>query len=43
MKGGETMGWLLIILNDIMAVWLGYMLTKDGVFDRKPKKRYRMQ
>ena len=35
------MGWWLIILNDICAIWLGYALTRDGVFDRKPKRRYR--
>ena len=36
------MGAWLIIVNDLFAIWMGYILTKDGFFDRKPKRRYRM-
>ena len=35
------MSVLAVILNEIAAVALGYLLAKDGVFDRKPKRRYR--
>lgn len=41
MKGGNGMGAWLILLNDIAAIYLGYRLTRDGAFDRKPKRRYR--
>lgn len=35
------MGAWLIVLNDLGCIFLGYLLTRDGVFDRKPKRRYR--
>lgn len=35
------MGAWLIVLNDLGCIFLGYLLTRDGVFDRKPKHHYR--